>query len=146
MSLWPSPEAKRNFFKLAYGGSLKEGELAVDCIPLNFQKGEKSRIPFPGEYPGDMHHGPEVRHIGVPRKMCLTSPETLDFKKVELRVTASLPELSDEDLELSRKLKPLITEIIIFEVMRRLGLKPDAFDADFAVVNDSMLPEVRRGR
>ena len=134
MSHWTSPQMKRNFYKLSYGGSLKEGELAVDDITLNFQKGEKSRLPFPKEYPGDMHHGPEVRFIEPLRKMSLTSPETLDFEKVELRVMATIPEPSDEDLEAMRKLRPLINEHMEYAMYAMLGAQPPATDVEFTVI------------
>ncbi len=126
MSFWLSQEAKKDFFKRAYGGApLKEGESILDIVPINFQ------------------HGLKV--MERPRSIGRNDFLRADFEKVELRVMSSLPELSDEDLELCRKMGPLIQEKMDFAIKQRLGLRPDAIDADFAIVDDPLLPEVRRG-
>ena len=123
-----TPGMRRFFHQITHDKEpLKEGESILDIVPINFQ------------------HGPKVMVMERPRSIGRNDLLRADFSKVELRVTSRLTELSDEDLELCRKMGPLIQEKMDFAIKQRLGLRPDAIDADFAIVDDPLLPEVRRG-
>lgn len=116
-----------DFYRRAYSGTpFKEGESIIDILPPNFQ------------------HGPKVMVMERPRPHT-RRPEPflrVDYAKVELRVMSSLPELSEADLELARKMRPFVQEQMDFAVKKRLGLKPDAIDVDFVVVDDPLMREV----
>ena len=121
MSFFQTPEAKMAFYKNAYGGlSFNECESAIDAPPPNFQRGPVSMC---------------AGH-GRPRIIDGNDVLRADYAKVELRVMSSLKEPSEGDRELFENMAPCINEMMDFAVKKRLGMRPDAIDVDFTVVNE----------
>ena len=105
-----SKEAKVALYREMYGGAPACGASALVVPPVNFQRG----VP------------PTGAHQITAGKAFLRH----DFAEVEVRVAASVFELSDEERELSKKLGTLLRERMDFAIKKRLGMRPSAIDIE----------------